>query len=333
MTDIRQITSCVPVSTIELTKEFIQMRILPINHMIYFLLTLLILLASCENNKFKTTYDESINEAAKDGDLKAINKFLDKGVNIESKDTLGRTPLHYAVMKHHFKIAEYLLAKGANVNIQDNTGWSPIHIAANRDDTQLLKLLISKGADINIRNNDGWTPLHDAAWRGSIKAIDILLKVGADVNSLGNSGESPIFYAIDLGHKDAVKFLAKKGAKILIKDIRGSTPIEHAIASSNPEITNILIDNIEPNEKDTKGYSALHHAVLRFDNKKEYELVIKRLIERGFEVNEKDNDGYTILDWAYIYYSDNKYLIELLESNGAKRSKTLIENKGNKKQP
>jgi len=95
---------------------------------------------------------------------------------IKIQDNSNRTPLHVAVGGCHIKAVEKLLQIGANVNAQDNEGNTPLAYACELGmcmllyqpssgiggvesvKNRLVKLLIDKGADISISNHKGITP-------------------------------------------------------------------------------------------------------------------------------------------------------------------------------
>ena len=54
--------------------------------------------------------------------------MIENGAKVKSKDTLNRTPLHYACsLYRNEKIAEVLIEKGASINSWDNDGGTPLH--------------------------------------------------------------------------------------------------------------------------------------------------------------------------------------------------------------
>ena len=60
----------------------------------------------------------SIHVAAK-GDIEAVKQHLAAGADVNAKDKIRGTPLHYAAAYGHKKIVELLIAAGADVNLQD----------------------------------------------------------------------------------------------------------------------------------------------------------------------------------------------------------------------
>ena len=56
---------------------------------------------------------DSIHVAAMVGNVEAVQQHLDSGVDVNTKNKLGRTPMLYAIQGGHKEIAELLVAKGA----------------------------------------------------------------------------------------------------------------------------------------------------------------------------------------------------------------------------
>ena len=74
-----------------------------------------VLLVGCVSNM-------SIYEAAYDGNIEAVKQHLAAGTDVNVKDGIGVTPLHFAVLGGHKELAELLIANGADVNAKTNTG-------------------------------------------------------------------------------------------------------------------------------------------------------------------------------------------------------------------
>jgi ankyrin repeat protein len=58
----------------------------------------------------------NIHEASLNGNIKALLQLLAEGININSPDENGFTPLHVATKKGHKEISLALIEKGADVN-------------------------------------------------------------------------------------------------------------------------------------------------------------------------------------------------------------------------
>jgi cytohesin len=108
-----------------------------------------------------TVFADPIHDAARNGDLAAVQAELDKGVDVDEGDDSWpeMTPLHYAADEGHTEVVELLIANGADVNAKDEEGWTPFHLAAYWGGKDIVELLIAAGADVNAKNNWIGTPL------------------------------------------------------------------------------------------------------------------------------------------------------------------------------
>ena len=61
-----------------------------------------------------------IYEAAAKGNIEVVKQHLAAGTDVNAKDEIGNTPLHWAADAGHKEIVELLIAKGADLNEKDN---------------------------------------------------------------------------------------------------------------------------------------------------------------------------------------------------------------------
>ena len=72
---------------------------------------------------------ESFVNAAKGSDVAKIQEFLQAGENVNAKNELGNTALHYAAASGNSDMVKFLLENGADANIANDKGWTPLAIA------------------------------------------------------------------------------------------------------------------------------------------------------------------------------------------------------------
>ena len=123
-------------------------------------------------------------DAAEEGDLEKIEKLLEAGIDIETRDKFGWTALMRATNNEQLSVVELLLKKRANVEAKDTYfGTTALMQAAYRGNAKLVDSLCLYKADINsqtflTRN----TPLMYAALNSKEEALRHLLLLGANYN-------------------------------------------------------------------------------------------------------------------------------------------------------
>jgi ankyrin repeat protein len=65
---------------------------------------------------------EQLYEATRDGDIKKVKSLIADGVDVNSRDWNGGTPLHLAVSHGGPDLVELLLDHGADINATDKYG-------------------------------------------------------------------------------------------------------------------------------------------------------------------------------------------------------------------
>jgi ankyrin repeat protein len=86
---------------------------------------------------------------------------LEKGANVGQKvvGMNGLTPLHSAAVSGHLELVILFLDKGANVNERDSRGWAPLHFAATNGSVDVVRVLLDSGAEMQAKNVRRMTPL------------------------------------------------------------------------------------------------------------------------------------------------------------------------------
>lgn len=106
--------------------------------------------------------------AAWEGHSAVAKLLLADGVEVDAKDTHGRTPLHWAAGAGRLAEAKHLLSNGAEVDAKSTAGHTPLHWAALNKSMAVAKILLANGADPNAKDKDGNTP-ND--WRPELAEI------------------------------------------------------------------------------------------------------------------------------------------------------------------
>ena len=72
------------------------------------------------------------------------------------------------------ELAELLVNKGANVNVKNSMGGTCLIYAATFNKPKIAKLLLDNGADASVKDNRGHTALDHAKLQGSHELINML---------------------------------------------------------------------------------------------------------------------------------------------------------------
>jgi ankyrin repeat protein len=112
-----------------------------------------------------------------------VRSLMKRGVCTELKNLEGHTPLSYAIIKRHKRMAALLLENGSRPDTLDYKGRTPLHLAVASDkvSTEFVRRLIKAGASVNQEDMQKHTPLFVAA-RNKVRdeVIGLLLDSGAD---------------------------------------------------------------------------------------------------------------------------------------------------------
>lgn len=120
--------------------------------------------------------------------IQFIKLLLAHGADLNSKDSYGRTPLHYISeienRKLRSQILEILMQAGANINAQDNLGDTPLHIAVyeiNDNAEDFMEEVMNKYGNVvdpHVRNLKGETVVDTARNVPFMRTVQMLCKTG-----------------------------------------------------------------------------------------------------------------------------------------------------------
>ncbi|XP_043237777.1 ankyrin repeat domain-containing protein 40-like [Amphibalanus amphitrite] len=90
--------------------------------------------------------EEQLREAACVGDVEALNKLIQHGVNVNSKNAInGWSALHWGCKRGRLEAVRLLLAAGADVSVTNSSGQQPAELTKNRPILQLLGVEPTEG--------------------------------------------------------------------------------------------------------------------------------------------------------------------------------------------
>jgi ankyrin repeat protein len=165
---------------------------------------------------------------------------------MHSPDSMGRVPLHWAVILGNMSAIEALLAHGASPNSMDKERMRPLHDvcqAPQSSQAGCARLLIEAAADVDARDSWGRTALRIAVafTSTSLDFIEILIKEGTGVNVRDIYYQTPLLKSLR-GAPEITELLLKYGASAEVSDIYGNTPISEAIFRNRTEQLKLLLE-------------------------------------------------------------------------------------------
>jgi hypothetical protein len=182
-----------------------------------------------------------LNYFAWKGMISSVNRMLlMKGIDVESRNDNGRTPLINVAHYGHIEIFEILLNHGAKIESMSNKGHTSLYAACQEGHLSTVNLLINKGANLEASSVDGWRPLHTACGKGHLSVVNLLIDKGADIEASSVHGWRPLHTAAQYGHLKIVKALIAKGADMNARINNGESSLDIARLMNHPKIVNFL---------------------------------------------------------------------------------------------
>jgi len=126
----------------------------------------------------------------------------------------GCTTLHIAASNGNIKAIDRLVAEGNDLNERDNEGMTPLIRAINMNQKESVIVLIKSGADINTPDSIFLnSPLHHAVIQGNSSLVKLLLEKKADSSLRNNEGKSPLDLAVEMGNNAMAQLLKVKSVE------------------------------------------------------------------------------------------------------------------------
>ncbi|ARF02627.1 SWPV1-008 [Shearwaterpox virus] len=298
----------------------------------------------------------SVCYAVNNEDIETVKLFLEKGFNVNSKDEIDNTALHYAVLSNNNNITQLLvdykadikecdgylllhavkannidiikilLNNGINVNYVNDKGYTALHYAVENNKLDIVNLLLGKGANIEIVNECSFiNNIIKFRFTNYYNMIELMLSYKANVNNI-HDNYAPLHLAIDEEDEEIIKLLIRYGADINIKNTyNDSSPLHHAVKSVNKNILKILLDKgADVNSLNRYGCTPIYYAVCNNNID-----VVNILLEYGADVNVIDLSGNTPLTVSGNNYIKKEIISHIVISKYL--NKFIVESPGYKR--
>ena len=240
--------------------------------------------------------------AAHRDDLATVDLLIRSGARVNATNDLGATPLWAACLNGNPAIVRRLLQAGANPNAALLLGETPLMVAARSGNADVVEQLTAKGAAVNTRAARGQTALMWAVSQRHPDVVKVLLAHGADVQArsdtwsevmavpphgmpqynrtIPHGADTPLLFAARVGDLASAKLLVAAGANVNDADAWGVSATVLAAHSGFGDLVAFFLElGADPNAT-AAGFSALHAAVMRRDEK-----MASVLLDHGADVN------------------------------------------------
>ncbi|CAH8656607.1 unnamed protein product [Schistosoma intercalatum] len=147
--------------------------------------------------------------AIKQSHLSMVHFLMQRGADPTFMDNTGLGCFHVAIQMGNVPIIVYLLSHGVNVDTRDGNGLTPLMIACMHvRSVDIFRLLISYGANLRLTDSHGNTAAHYSVQFANFQAVVQLDKGDIDWNALNDENKTPYEVRVVPWLTDRVKQMA-----------------------------------------------------------------------------------------------------------------------------
>ncbi|KAL8786478.1 MAG: hypothetical protein Q9195_008183 [Heterodermia aff. obscurata] len=162
-----------------------------------------------------------------------IERYCDRGDDLEVTDGKGQSPLIWAIEREYPEVVR-VLVKYISMRELKNPSPSSNSLlwAVEKGNSEIVSLLIPFQDQIESQTSWGQTPLAIAAAKGDVVIVKLLMEAGARINSKDYAGHTPLSSAAASGQERSLQLLLEQPAIIAdSKGNQGQTPLSMAAAN------------------------------------------------------------------------------------------------------
>ncbi|KAK2798932.1 hypothetical protein FQN50_008663 [Emmonsiellopsis sp. PD_5] len=250
--------------------------------------------------------------AASRGHGRVLQLLLeDDDVDIDAKDSYGRTAFWIAANGGHVDASNVLLDNDCKINARAEEQMTALHVASKNGDLDMVSLLLRYGADIEAKDLHMMAAIHHASEGGHVSVVELLLNYKANIEAAGAHRMTPLICSAATGQLPTTQFLLRRKAVPRSTDEHGMNALHWAAFNGHTEVVELLLQKKIPiRTQNSQGRTALHLAAMN----KQF-AVVEFLLRRAAPLEIRCRQGFTPLHYACN--SNNLDLVRLLIASGA----------------
>jgi ankyrin repeat protein len=245
---------------------------------------------------------------------------------VNTKDSKGRTPLHFACIFGNEPAVSVLLSIGADPNKRDGSSMTPLHHAFKEGSVSCAQTLISRGANCGLKDIFDRNIVLLAVLSKSTSTVEYLVRflqsrrsrseIARHAGHVDRFSRSALHY---LCHWDDAKKLDDDDLEEVVRQADEGWETDTAEAQQVLSPVEWLIKafvtiGVDINRSDYDYYTPLHTVAMTGNR-----AAAKALLRvPAIDVSPRDPDGFTPLDWASVNGYDD--MAVAMEARGAKHS-------------
>jgi len=183
-------------------------------------------------------------EAASKGSLEEIKGFIrdHPGLNLNQKDSNGRTALHIACKNGDHAIVRVLVDSKANLEARERQGNTALQIACRKGDLEVTEFLVESKAQLDCSNNEGKAALLTSCRCGNLEVARYMVEAGENAKVSDTNGYGPLHLLVQRNPPTVKFWIEKAKSGVSTPNIHGFTPLLAACSKGHLPLVRFLVE-------------------------------------------------------------------------------------------
>lgn len=210
-------------------------------------------------NDYNKYGESALHMAILNGNLDIIKLLITEKTNLKALAENTKSISHYAVKSGKIQVLKFIIEKcNNNINEKDDLGNSMLHYACEINNYDIVEYLIKMNASVHVRNQQGETPLFSAVRYSSLNIVDYLIASGAVANVSNIFSET----VSQVSREDIKQYIDSLEYNIEYTKRLNDYPLHIAVITLNySEVSRLIIQGYKYNKKDSYGRTPQDYAL------------------------------------------------------------------------